>query len=120
MDERTHDELKDLIAAYALGAVPEDELPRIRSHILSCEECMVEADALVDAASSLALTVEPASLSTDFATRVLAAADTRGATPSPQPPSWSRRWRVASAVSIAALVVAVAVLGGVTLDLRDQ
>ena len=47
--ERTHDELRSLIAPYVLGAVPEDEVAMIRAHIVTCEECMAEAERFAEA-----------------------------------------------------------------------
>jgi anti-sigma factor RsiW len=56
---KTHDELKSLIAPYVLGAIPPEEMEEVRSHIISCEECMAEADSYSGAVSSLALSVGP-------------------------------------------------------------
>lgn len=56
---KTHDELKSLIAPYVLGAVSPEEVEEVRSHIISCEECMAEADSYSSAVSSLALSVPP-------------------------------------------------------------
>jgi len=56
---KTHDELKSLIAPYVLGAIPPEEMEEVRSHIISCEECMAEADSYSGAVSSLALSVPP-------------------------------------------------------------
>ena len=56
---KTHDELKSLIAPYVLGAVSPEEMEEVRSHIISCEECMAEADGYSSAVSSLALSVSP-------------------------------------------------------------
>ncbi len=56
---RTHDEMKSLIAAYVLGAVSPEEMEEVRAHIISCEECMAEADGYSGAVSSLALSVAP-------------------------------------------------------------
>jgi len=56
---KTHDELKSLIAPYVLGAVSPEEMEEVRAHIISCEECMAEADGYSGAVSSLALSVTP-------------------------------------------------------------
>ena len=34
-----HDELRDDLAAYALGALEEDEAERLRPHLETCEDC---------------------------------------------------------------------------------
>ncbi|MGH2751948.1 MAG: anti-sigma factor domain-containing protein [Actinomycetota bacterium] len=55
----THDEMKSLIAPYVLGAVSPEETEQVRAHIVSCDECMAEADNYASVVSSLALSVEP-------------------------------------------------------------
>ena len=104
-----HDRIQSLIAAYTMGAVPEDEVPAIRSHILSCETCFAEAESYTEALSLLATSVDPVELPKGFTDRVLQAA--RGEPPIPAPAkvaSGGRRlWRV--------LVPAVAALAIVSL-----
>lgn len=56
---RTHDELKSLVAPYVLGAISPEEMEEVRSHIISCGECMAEADSYSTVVSSLALSVRP-------------------------------------------------------------
>lgn len=72
MTERTHEELRSLVAAYVLGSVPPEEVGVVRAHILTCDECMGEADGYSAAIDSLALAVEPAPVPDGFADRVLA------------------------------------------------
>jgi anti-sigma-K factor RskA len=57
---KTHDELKSLIAPYVLGAVSPEELEEVRAHIISCEECMAEADDYAGVVASLESSVQPA------------------------------------------------------------
>jgi anti-sigma-K factor RskA len=118
--ERSHEELKELIAAYALGAVPEEEIGVIRAHILSCEECMAEADGYVDATGALALGVDPVALPGGFEEGVLARVreDRISHVPAGRP---RRRWRRAPALAAGALVVALfAVLTAGLLDARSD
>lgn len=111
--ELTHSELKALIAPYVLGALPAEEVPVVRSHMLSCEECMAEADAYSRDAGALLLTVDPVAPPEGFTERVLArvpeeqqsAADTV-----------RRRWLPAFGVAFLALVLAV---GALTVGLVD-
>lgn len=72
MTERTHEELRSLVAAYVLGSVPPEEVGIVRAHILTCDECMAEADGYSAAMDSLALAVEPVPVPAGFADRVLA------------------------------------------------
>ena len=73
MNQR-HEEMRDLVAAYVLGAVPPEEEPFIRAHISTCDECMEEADRYGEVATSLALAVDSVPLPKDFADKVVAAA----------------------------------------------
>src|SRR5919106_3205950 len=89
MKQLDHDEVRDLLGAYALGAVEPDEAAVIRAHLLTCEECMSEADALASAATTLASAVEPEEPPAGVASRVVAAAVSgRMAVPAtpPRPP----------------------------------
>jgi anti-sigma-K factor RskA len=118
--ERSHEELKELIAAYALGAVPQEEIRVIRAHILSCEQCMAEADGYVDATGALALAVDPVEIPAGFEERVLARVrEDRSA--SVAEGRLRRRWRLAPALAAGALVVALfAVLTAGLLDARGD
>jgi anti-sigma-K factor RskA len=118
--ERSHDELKELIAAYALGAVPPEEIRVIRAHILSCEECMAEADGYVDATGALALAVDPVELPAGFEERVLAAVREDRRAPVPEGRR-RRRWSRGPVLAAAALAVALfAVLTAGLLDARSD
>lgn len=77
MDE-THIRLKELVAPYVLGSVPQNEMAFVRAHILSCDECMTEADSFAQVVERLPLMVAPAALPEGFSDRVLAAARAEG------------------------------------------
>lgn len=74
MKDERHEEVRESIPAYVLGAVPAEEMALIRAHILSCDECLAEADRFAETTSSLSLAVEPVPLPSGFADRVVAAA----------------------------------------------
>ncbi|MDQ3646889.1 MAG: anti-sigma factor [Actinomycetota bacterium] len=124
MTTRAHEELKELIAPYVLGAVLPEEERELRSHLLSCTECMEESDSYLEVTSSLALSVEPQELPAGFADRVTAAA--RGVEVGSQPDSVpgrgrspARRWWQAALVpGMAVLLVATALLAGALLQTR--
>ncbi|HEY7874945.1 MAG TPA: anti-sigma factor [Actinomycetota bacterium] len=118
--ERSHEELKELLVPYALGAIPEDEMAEIRSHILSCEECMAEADGYAETAASLAVAAEPEALPAGFADRVVAKAREGRSTETVSAPARSRRWRVLEGLSFAALLLVVAVLGVAVVNARSD
>jgi hypothetical protein len=117
--ERTHEELRELVAPYVLGAVDAEEAAQVRSHVLSCEECMAEAENLAAAASALAVFADPVSLPTGFEDGVIGRIRAESA-PDLEPVKRSR-WRVlAPAFGAAALIVALAVLGLSLIDARND
>ncbi len=112
-----HDELKELIAPYVIGALPPEEESAIRSHILGCEECLSEADSYSTVASSLVFAVEPESPPEGFAERTLA----RVAEESPGGArARAARWPWLQALSYASLLVAAVVLGLALLQTRSE
>jgi anti-sigma-K factor RskA len=124
MTREEHDEVRDLIAPYVLGAVSADETARIRSHLLACEECLFEADRYSMVSSSLVLAVAPSPLPKGFADRVVERATTSEPPSGAEPPLGSavrrRRWP-GHALAYAALLGIVAVLaGGLVADRRDD
>jgi anti-sigma-K factor RskA len=113
----SHEEVKAVLGAYVLGAVPPEEVRYIRAHILTCDECMEEADQLSAAAESLSFSVEPVVPPSGFTRDVLelAAQERNGAT---TPATPRRRWRAITALSYATVVVFAAVMAAVALDAR--
>ena len=90
MTEQSHEAAAALIGAYVLGAVPPEEVPAMRAHTLSCDECMAEADELSETAGSLSLTVEPVAPPLGFTETVLERVQDRSrpSTPSPTSGRW--------------------------------
>lgn len=107
-----HGELRELIGAYALGALSEREHAAIRAHLRECAECAREAQALQAVAEGLARAVPDRPPPPDLRARVLAAAlesgRTRAATAEPAAtearPSAVRNWLLAAA-SVAAIAI---------------
>lgn len=117
--EQSHEEVKALIGAYVLGAVPPEEVPSIRAHMLTCDECMAEADQFSGAVDSLSLSVEPVAPPPGFTQNVLerVTQERAGATAAaPARPGW----RPFVVLSYAAVVVLAAVLGGLALEARQD
>jgi anti-sigma-K factor RskA len=56
--DQSHEELLDLVAVYALGAVSADEARFISAHLALCEECRREFETLRPAAAAVALSVD--------------------------------------------------------------
>lgn len=117
--EQSHEDVKALVGAYVLGAVPREGVPSIRAHILSCDECMAEAEELSEAARSLSLTVESVAPPPGFTQTVLdQVAQERSGTPTP---SRTRKWRrPLMALSFAAVSVFAVVMGAIALDTRER
>lgn len=106
-----HDQINSLLAAYVMDAVPAEEIPAIRAHILSCEMCFAEADAYATSLAALAESVAPVPLPEGFSERVLIAAG--GAVTERPParrlalPKWFRGALVGSTAALAALMLIV-------------
>jgi anti-sigma-K factor RskA len=116
-----HDELRDDLAAYALGALDEPEAERLRAHLEGCEECRRQLRWLEPAVEVLPRAVEqlepPARLRRTLLDAVSAEApEAREAPARPARESWWHRmglavWRPATAVAAAAMLVIGAVAG---------
>lgn len=113
-----HDELKTMLASYAIGALPEDEMPLIRDHILTCDECMQEADAFAAAVPALALTVEPVELPAGFTDSVLS--KIREQQPSEVKVRARRSWSLFPRLAVGGLAIVAALLTGAFLDARGD
>lgn len=100
-----HDRIESLIAAYAMGAIPEDEVPAIRAHILSCEICFAEAESYTEALGALATSVEPVPLPKGFAERVLKEARGESPAPAAKEAARGRTWRRFLVPGLAVLAV---------------
>ncbi|MDQ3660193.1 MAG: anti-sigma factor [Actinomycetota bacterium] len=119
--ERSHEELKALVAPYALGAVPADEIDVIRMHIVGCDECTAELESIQAAVEDLAFAVEPVPLPPGFAERVMAqvgaerSLEAVGARP-------KRRFSfsLGPALAAAALLLATAVMAALFFDARSD
>jgi anti-sigma-K factor RskA len=121
--ELSHEAVKDLIAPYVLGAVSPEEEREIRAHIVSCDECMQEAESFSTVTSALALASDPAPLPAGFVDRVVAhvndarpesSAAAAGAAP------WYRRWTGWQVVATSALLVVALILGAFVVNDRKD
>ncbi len=119
-DER-HDDIKELVPSYVLGALPAEEMHLVRAHIVSCDECMAEADAFSDTTASLALAIDPVELPKGFADRVVAAAKGGGVEQeATERPKRRWNWSFVPVLSGVALLLAFAVLGASVLQTRTE
>jgi anti-sigma-K factor RskA len=123
---RSHEEFKDNIGAYVLGALPELEAELLERHLATCESCRAEVEELHPVTAAIARSVPqvepPPSLKATLMEVVNAEAAARaGETAEPQRErrsfgSWfaGLRPRVAVAMAVGVLVLGVAV--GVAVD----
>lgn len=107
----SHDEIRELLAAFALDAVDGDEAGAIELHLRDCPRCRAEVVDHRETAGALATGHEPAPVATwnTIVDELESAPPMRLATVVPVPAS---RWRRSLRVGVAAMAAAsVAVLG---------
>ena len=120
MNDQRHEEIKGLLPAYALGAVTQEELRAIRDHIVSCDECMAEADAYGVATEGLALSVEPVAVPSGFADAVLGKVARPEPAARPQPSPWNRWLAALGAASLLIIGLLTAALIDARTDVERQ
>ena len=118
MSAMEHDEAQASLGAYVLGAMPADEIAQIRAHVLSCEECMREADALTEASSSFALSAGVVPLPAGFSEQVLGIVREERNVGGERAPSRRRR-RLAIFAGAAAALITIASLGALVVTRSD-
>jgi anti-sigma-K factor RskA len=119
----THDEIRGLIPAVALGAATEDERARVERHAAACAVCAADLDGMRGAAAGLALDVPQVAPPADLRKRVLGqvAADARRRGAPAAAPARSRRAGLWPALAGALAVVVVALVAwNVTLRTGEE
>jgi anti-sigma-K factor RskA len=112
-----HDRLRDDLAAYALGALDENEAQRLRLHLETCDDCRRQLPWLEEAVDFLPRTVEQL----DPPPRLRESLMETVRTESREPPRRTRErwwsglrlalWRPATAVAVAATLIVGVVAG---------
>jgi len=120
VNARSHEEYKDNIGAYVLGALPELEAELLERHLAGCESCRADAEELRPVTSALARSVPqvdpPPSLKASLMATVNAEAATRAEAPARQRRSfgeWLSGLQPRVAVGMALAVLALGVVVGV-------
>ncbi len=96
-------EIHDLVAAYALDAVDDDERMAFERHLETCERCRNELGGLRDTAASLAYAADPVAPPPELRERILDTAREERPNVVPLKPRRSRTtWALGAATAIAA------------------
>jgi anti-sigma-K factor RskA len=115
MNETMHQEIIDLIPAYALGILEPDEAARVSNHLETCSSCQEELAAYEVVTDSLATAVPISTPPPALKDRLMS--QTTATAVSPQPPqreSWADRltaflqgprWRPVLAVAVLVLII---------------
>jgi anti-sigma-K factor RskA len=82
-----HAATRELLGAFALGAVDAEEAASVRAHLATCAECQAEMAELWIAVDSLPNTVEPMEPPPALRGRIAAAIAAEAASPAPAPPA---------------------------------
>ena len=67
----THDEIEAIAALDALGAATDDEVRTLGSHVAGCDDCRRARDAYAEAATGLALSLDPVAPPADLRERIV-------------------------------------------------
>lgn len=118
----THDEVKELIPAYALDAVGSMDRTQIDDHLETCDQCRAALRDHREAAGLLAFSTEPSIPSKGLRTRLMSelsvedngSSRSRGKAPAPAPARRGLALLVAAIVGVIVAVVALFVRGGGT------
>jgi anti-sigma-K factor RskA len=128
----THEELQELLGAYALDAVEPDEAAQLEAHLAECPSCQAEVAAHRETAAKLGNAAETppqlwdriaANLSTDLSTDLSGGRSPAHSTPDHITPLVRRRpqtWPVAAVALAAAAIVVIVLLGVSTLHLQHR
>jgi anti-sigma-K factor RskA len=117
VNARSHDEYRDSIGPYVLGALPELEVELLERHLATCESCRTEVDDLRPVPGAIARSVPqiepPPSLKASLMEIVNAEAAASQRSRRRSFADWLAGLRPRTAVAMAAAVLAIGVLVGV-------
>jgi len=111
-----HDEIQELLPAFALGALDDAEAAQAQAHVASCAQCARTLDEYRSASTALAYTIPLAELPENLKLHTLQRATQADAkpqkrrTPVPSLPWW-QRLKLTPLLAGAALVIALIALG---------
>jgi len=114
MSPLSHDDLRALASAYALGALDRDEREQFETHLADCDICQGEVRSFAPVVDALALSVADRQPPAELRARVL------GAAPRPPVKKMSRAMTVLPWSLAAAAAMGLAVLTPYTMQLRQR
>jgi anti-sigma-K factor RskA len=110
MSEREHEERRDELAAYLLGALDPGEAAELEQHLVGCEKCRTELEWLRPAARVLPETVERVEPAPELRARIMAEVESDAAPKRSRPrPAPARRLllqRPLAGIAVLALLAA--------------
>ena len=121
MNARSHDDYRDNIGPYVLGALPELEVELLERHLAGCESCRVEVEDLRPGPAAMARSVPQVEPPPSLKASLMEIVNAEAAAPSPKRERRSfGAWlsglqpRMAVAMAVGVLVLGVAVGIGVS------
>ena len=121
-----HDQYRDSLAAYALGALPDDERSQLERHMATCHECRREADELAVAVGELPDAADPVAPPPELRSRIMAvveadAAERTATSAAPAARSgWGALLRPRAALVAACVLLLAGVGAGIALTGSDS
>lgn len=97
-----HEEARDLLASYAIGALSADEAQDLESHVQTCAQCRRELESLRQVTAELAAAVPAVPPPPELRTRVMGAIGQRA-----DVILLPRRWAIGLAAAAAVVIVAL-------------
>ncbi len=123
MTTRSHDEYKDNIGAYVLGALPELEVELMERHLASCESCRADVEELGPVPAALARSVPQVEPPPSLKASLMATVNAEAAIPAGKPArerrsfaGWFQGLQPRMAAAMALAVLALGVIVGVAAD----
>ncbi len=116
-----HDEIRDALAAYALGALDSAEVPAVEAHLATCETCRAALADQRRVVAGIGLASEPIAPPAALKARVLAQATAQPQRqPDRQAPAGVPVWRGPAALAVAAALVLAAAASVWALSMRAR
>ena len=123
MTTRSHDEYKDNIAPYVLGALPELEAELLERHVAGCDTCRAELEELRPVSAALARSVPQVEPPPELKERLMATVNAEAARRADKRPrerrsfgSWFAGLQPRVVAGLALAVLALGVVVGVAAD----